>query len=66
MNPGGLVPEYQTALYLRTLPAIRERCKRVHELAKAGKLQYFNYNAEKEKDVAHFCIELIKVCMCPF
>lgn len=51
----------QTALYLRTLPAIRERCSRVHALAKEGKLQYFEYHPEKEDSVADFCIDIIKV-----
>ncbi|KAF5324989.1 hypothetical protein D9619_009556 [Psilocybe cf. subviscida] len=60
MNPGGAVPAYQTALYLRTLPAIRERCGRVHDLAKKGKLQYFDYHPEKEVNVAKFCITLMK------
>ncbi|KAF8627139.1 hypothetical protein AX17_006356 [Amanita inopinata Kibby_2008] len=50
----------KTADYLRTLPAIRERCSRVFELAQAGKLQYFTYNPEKEKDVTAFCLELLK------
>jgi hypothetical protein len=61
MNLGGTVPASQTAQYLRTLPAIRERCGRVHELAKNGKLQYFDYYPEKEIDVAKFCISLMKV-----
>ncbi|KAF8232050.1 DUF1688-domain-containing protein [Tricholoma matsutake] len=52
-------PESQAA-YLRTLPAIRERCGRVHELAKEGKLQYFDYHPEKEGDVADFCVEIMK------
>ena len=51
----------QTALYLRTLPAIRERCSRVHALATEGKLQYFDYHPEKEDDAADFCIDIIKV-----
>lgn len=55
-----LTPE-QTAAYLRTLPAIRERCSRVHALAREGKLQYFYYHPEKEDDVASFCIEIMKV-----
>lgn len=63
MNLGGTVPVYQTALYLRTLPAIRERCGRVHDLAKQGKLQYFDYHPEKEVDVAKFCMTLMKVCV---
>ena len=61
MNLGGTVPAFQSAQYLRTLPAIRERCGRVHELAKKGKLQYFDYHPEKEIDVAKFCISLMKV-----
>ncbi|KAF9036315.1 hypothetical protein BJ165DRAFT_1507892 [Panaeolus papilionaceus] len=57
---GGTVSAAQTAAYLRTLPAIRERCGRVHELAKQGKLQYFEYHPEKEDDVADFCVKLMK------
>lgn len=49
------------AAYLRTLPAIRERCSRVFELAKAGKLDYFDYHADKEKDVTEFCLGIIQV-----
>jgi len=63
---GNIIPPSQTAGYLRTLPAIRERCGRVHELAKLGKLEYFEYHPEKEIDVAKFCIDLIKVCICIF
>jgi hypothetical protein len=50
-----------TAAYLRTLPAIRERCARVYELAEQGKLEYFEYHPEKEADVALFCTEIIHV-----
>ena len=50
-----------TASYLRTLPAIRERCGRVYDLAKKGQLQYFDYHPERESDVTAFCIEIIKV-----
>ncbi|KAI1789584.1 hypothetical protein LXA43DRAFT_1020264 [Ganoderma leucocontextum] len=49
-----------TAAYLRTLPAIRERCNRVHALAQEGKLEYFDYHPEKEQDAAAFCIEVIR------
>jgi hypothetical protein len=56
-------PESRAA-YLRTLPAIRERCGRVHELATEGKLQYFNYHPEKEADVAEFCVKIMKVRNC--
>ncbi|KAF8892792.1 hypothetical protein CPB84DRAFT_1711013 [Gymnopilus junonius] len=57
---GNTIPTWETAAYLRTLPAIRERCGRVHELAKKGGLQYFEYHPEKEVDVAKFCIDLMK------
>ncbi|CAA7270085.1 unnamed protein product [Cyclocybe aegerita] len=60
MNIAGIVPLSNTAAYLRTLPAIRERCGRVHQLAKEGKLEYFEYHPEKEIDVANFCIEIMK------
>ncbi|KIK58056.1 hypothetical protein GYMLUDRAFT_45605 [Collybiopsis luxurians FD-317 M1] len=47
------------AAYLRTLPSIRERCGRVFELAKAGKLEYFDYHQDKEADVTDFCLNII-------
>ena len=55
-------PQLQAA-YLRTLPAIRERCGQVYELAKKGQLHYFDYHPEKEADVAAFCVEIMKVCI---
>lgn len=48
--------------YLRTLLSIRERCGRVHDLAKQGKLQYFEYHPEKEEDVTNYCVKIIQVC----
>ncbi|KZT63643.1 DUF1688-domain-containing protein [Daedalea quercina L-15889] len=60
MNFGKPLTAEQTAAYLRTLPAIRERCGRVHALAEEGKLQYFSYHPEKETDVAAFCVGIIK------
>ncbi|KAI5995730.1 hypothetical protein EDC04DRAFT_2585846 [Pisolithus marmoratus] len=48
------------ALYLRTLPSIRERCSRVHDLAKQGKLQYFDYRPDKEDAVIEFCAGVIE------
>lgn len=61
MNIATAVSPETTAVYLRTLPAIRERCGRVFELAKKGQLQYFDYHAEKEADVTAFCIDIIQV-----
>ena len=47
--------------YLRTLPAIRERCSRVHKLAQEGKLQYFDYHPDKEADAVDYCAKVIDV-----
>ncbi|TFK21004.1 DUF1688-domain-containing protein [Coprinopsis marcescibilis] len=60
MNIAGIVPLAQTAEYLRTLPAIRERCSRVHHLATQGKLQYFDYHPEKEDAAIDLCIGIMK------
>lgn len=49
------------AQYLLTLPAIRDRCSQVHDLAKEGKLEYFEYHPENEKKVADFCLQIIQV-----
>lgn len=49
------------ATYLKTLPAIRERCSKVYDLAKQGKLEYFDYAPDKEDQVAEFCVSIIKV-----
>ena len=62
MNPIAFDSPVTTAAYLRTLPAIRERCSRVHTLAKEGKLDFFDYHPEKEPEVAAFCVEIIKAC----
>jgi Protein of unknown function (DUF1688) len=65
MNISSIDNPQSKAAYLRTLPAIRERCQRVYELAKEGKLQYFDYHPEKEADVATFCVEVMKVSDIP-
>ena len=55
-----LRPEFK-AQYLLTLPAIRDRCSQVHDLAKEGRLEYFEYHPENEEKVADFCLEIIQV-----
>ncbi|KAI0046326.1 DUF1688-domain-containing protein [Auriscalpium vulgare] len=50
----------QEVLYLRTLPAIRQRCTLVHQLAQRGALQYFDYHPDKENDAADFCVAIIQ------
>lgn len=49
------------AMYLRTLPAIRARCTRVHDLAKKGALQHFDYHPEKLDAVIAFCASIMEV-----
>ena len=60
-----LTPEFK-ARYLLTLPSIRDRCSQVHDLAKEGKLEYFEYHPENEEKVADFCIQIIQVAGCWF
>ncbi|PAV17929.1 hypothetical protein PNOK_0641500 [Pyrrhoderma noxium] len=45
--------------YLRSLPAIRERCSKVHALAQKDKLHFFEYHPEKEEDAIKFCLNII-------
>jgi hypothetical protein len=61
MNPFGELNSQTTAAYLRTLPAIRDRCSGVYSLATQGKLLYFDYHPEKEADVVAFCLNIINV-----
>ena len=56
-----LTPELSKARYLLTLPAIRDRCSQVYDLAKEGKLEYFEYHPENEKEVVDFCLKIIEV-----
>jgi hypothetical protein len=58
----GKLSTEQQIEYLRTLPAIRERCGRVHDRAKNDGLEYFTYHPDKEVDVADYCTRIIKVC----
>ena len=53
------------ATFLRTLPAIRTRCAQVHDLAKQGALQYFDYDPARLDAVIEFCASIIEVCRCP-
>ncbi|KLO12526.1 DUF1688-domain-containing protein [Schizopora paradoxa] len=53
-------PIEQTIEYLRTLPAIRERCSQVFELAQQGQLEYFDYHPEREQAVIDFCATIIQ------
>jgi hypothetical protein len=60
MNPNFSTPSMQAA-YLRTLPAIRERCSKVHALAQQGKLEYFDYHPAQESSAVNYCLEIMKV-----
>ncbi|KAF8585651.1 DUF1688-domain-containing protein [Ramaria rubella] len=60
MNISTTLTPAQTAMYLKTLPSIRERCTRVHELASQGRLEYFDYAPDREEHTVRYCIEIIK------
>lgn len=61
MNIALKIPIEQKVAYLRTLPAVRERCGQVFQLAQQGKLQYFEYHAQKESEVTDFCLGIVDV-----
>ncbi|KAJ9478223.1 hypothetical protein PHBOTO_001792 [Pseudozyma hubeiensis] len=49
--------------YLRTLPAVRERCSKIFSAAAASPtsgLEYFTYDPSKEDAVADYCISIIQ------
>lgn len=52
-----------TVSYLRSLPAIRERCSKVFELAQQDKLEYFTYHAENEPAAVEYCNSIIQVSL---
>ena len=58
MNLAAVRTPEATALYLRTLPAIRDRCEGVFDLAKQDGLQHFTYHPDREPDVVKFCIDI--------
>ncbi|EGO00984.1 hypothetical protein SERLA73DRAFT_29000, partial [Serpula lacrymans var. lacrymans S7.3] len=60
MNLNTTTSAQEQAVYLRTLPSIRDRCTKVYELGKLGKLEYFEYHPQKETDVVAFCEQIIK------
>ena len=58
-SPSASVPP--EVAYLRTLPAVRERCSKIFAAASASRgLQYFSYDQTKEDDVADYCIKIIQ------
>ena len=65
MNPAGPTSLQEQAAYLQTLPAIRERCADVFDLAQDGKLKYWEYHVEKEIEVIDYCAKIIQVSDIP-
>ncbi|RUP33936.1 hypothetical protein BC936DRAFT_138551 [Jimgerdemannia flammicorona] len=56
MSPAPTTPED----YLKSLKAIRERCTKVYDKAKAGKLHHFDVDTSKLTDVVQFVVSLIR------
>ncbi|CEH14838.1 hypothetical protein CBOM_02656 [Ceraceosorus bombacis] len=46
--------------YLRSLPAIRERCASVFKLAEQGKLDWFDYQPDKLPHVVRYCTSIVE------
>lgn len=47
--------------YLRSLDAVRDRSQQVFDLAVEGKLDHWDWHAEKLDVVVDYCIDIIKV-----
>lgn len=61
MNLGIEIPVEQQIVYLRSLPAIREQCSLVFQLAERGTLDFWDYHSEAEPSVVQFCVDIIRV-----
>ncbi|KEI36597.1 uncharacterized protein L969DRAFT_90552 [Mixia osmundae IAM 14324] len=48
------------AVYFTTLPAIRERCRAVFDIASANRLQYWNVDLSQQDAIVDFCCALIE------
>jgi hypothetical protein len=47
--------------YIRSLPAIRERCSKVYKLAENDQLDHWTLHPDKEDDVVEYCARIIEV-----
>lgn len=47
--------------YLRTLPAVRERCSKIYALAKQGELEHFDLHEDRLPAVVDYCANIIAV-----
>lgn len=54
-------PEVKPAEYLRSIYAVRERTKIVHEKAKSNKLSHFDVDMSKLQDTVDYVVSIIKV-----
>lgn len=49
-----------TVDYLRTLPAIRDRCSQIFALSLHDQLQYITFNPSAEAKVVKYCLDIIR------
>src|SRR4051812_11454236 len=54
-------PSIDPAGYLRSIHAVRERCRIVFEAAKKNQLKHFNVDITKFSDTASYVVSIIKV-----
>ena len=54
-------PNLDPAAYLRSIYAVRERCRLVFEKANLNQLKHFNVDLSKFEDTARFVVSIIKV-----
>jgi hypothetical protein len=58
-------PALDPAAYLRSIYAVRERCRFVHEKAKRNQLRHFNVDMSKFSETAAYVVSIIKVSIRP-
>lgn len=55
-------PNVEPAAYLKSIHAVRERSRLVHEKAKRNQLTHFDVDLTKFSETAAYVVSIIKVC----
>lgn len=63
--PKGPDPDLDPAGYLRSLGAVRERCRVLTTKAIKNELRHFDVDMSKFPEVVSFVASIIRVCTCP-
>ena len=56
-------PGREPAAYLRSIYAVRERSKKIYDLARKNQLKHFDVDMSKFGETAHYVVSIIKVSL---